>query len=102
LTGSLTHGTFFIKPNVCGGVPRKAGTATTVKIISAIVSLLKGKLKRVAVDEADSSMYKANRMLKDTGIISCAEGLGIDVVNLSQGDMVEVRAHTQLELSHAI
>jgi uncharacterized protein (DUF362 family) len=80
----------FIKPNVCGGVPGKVGTATNVKIISAIVSLLKGKVARVAVGDADSSMYKADRMLKDTGIVNCAEGLGIEVVNLSQGEMVEV------------
>jgi len=81
----------FIKPNVCGGVPGKVGTFTSIEVISAIVSLLKGRVGRIAVGEADSSMYLADRMLKESGIIDVAERLGIEVVNLSRGDMVEVK-----------
>ncbi len=79
-----------IKPNICGGVPGKIGTFTNIDIVAAIVSLLKGKVKRITVGEADSSMYLADRMLKETGIADSAGKLGIEIVNLSQGEMVEV------------
>ncbi|MBS7623339.1 DUF362 domain-containing protein [Candidatus Bathyarchaeota archaeon] len=80
----------FIKPNVCGGVPGKRGTFTSLDLISAIASMLKSRVKRVAVGEADSSMYLAERMLKENGIIDCASRLGVDVVDLSKGDVIEV------------
>ncbi|MEM3673761.1 MAG: DUF362 domain-containing protein [Candidatus Bathyarchaeia archaeon] len=51
---------------------------------------MKGKVRRIAVGEADSSMYSADRMLKETGISEVAKNLGIEVVNLSQGEMTEV------------
>jgi uncharacterized protein (DUF362 family) len=79
-----------IKPNVCGGVAGKIGTFTNIDIVASIVSLLQGKVKRITVGEADSSMYLADRMLKETGIADCAGRLGIEVVNLSQGEMVDV------------
>jgi uncharacterized protein (DUF362 family) len=79
-----------IKPNVCGGVPGKIGTFTSVKVVSSIASLLKGKVRRIVVGEADSSMYLADRMFKETGIFEAAKDLGIEVVNLSQGEMSEV------------
>lgn len=80
----------FIKPNVCGGVPGKRGTFTSIELLSAIVSVLKSRVKRVAIGEADSSMYLAEKMLKENGIIDCASRLGVDVVDLSKGDEVEV------------
>lgn len=80
----------FIKPNVCGGVPGKIGTFTSVNVVSSIVFLLKGKVRRIVVGEADSSMYLADRMFKETGIFEAAKDLGIEVVNLSQGEMSEV------------
>jgi uncharacterized protein (DUF362 family) len=82
-----------IKPNVCGGVPGKIGTFTSLSIISAITSLLKGRVARVVIGEADSSMYSADRMLKENGITESADRLGTDVVNLSQGEMVKVAVH---------
>lgn len=79
-----------IKPNVCGGVPGKTGTFTSAEVISAIASLLKNRVRRIAVGEADSSMYIADRMLKENCVIDVANDLGIEVVNLSQGEMVEI------------
>jgi uncharacterized protein (DUF362 family) len=75
----------FIKPNVCGGVPGKSGTFTNVEVVSSIASMLKGKVRQIAVGEADSSMYLADRMLKETGILDVANDLDIEVVNLSGG-----------------
>ncbi|MEM3004270.1 MAG: DUF362 domain-containing protein [Candidatus Bathyarchaeia archaeon] len=44
----------------------------------------------MAIGEADSSMYLAERMLKENGIIDSASRMGVDIVDLSKGDMVEV------------
>ncbi len=79
-----------IKPNVCGGVPGKVGTFTSLEVISGITSVLKNKVNRIAIGEADSSMYIADRMLKENKIIDYLEELGAEIVNLSKGDMEEV------------
>ncbi|MFQ6077295.1 MAG: DUF362 domain-containing protein [Candidatus Bathyarchaeia archaeon] len=78
----------FIKPNVCGGVPGKVGTFTNPQVLEALIKLAKGRAERVLVGEADSCMYTADVMLKETGIREAAEALGAEVVNLSKGDMV--------------
>lgn len=47
----------------------KIGTFTSLEVTSAVISLLKGKVKRKAIGEADSSMYLADEMLKEEGIM---------------------------------
>jgi uncharacterized protein (DUF362 family) len=79
-----------IKPNVCGGVPEKIGTFTSLEVISGITSVLKGKVGRIAIGESDSSMYVADRMLKENKIADYSEELGAEIVNLSKGDMEEI------------
>jgi uncharacterized protein (DUF362 family) len=79
-----------IKPNVCGGVPGKVGTFTSLEVISGITSVLKNKVNRIAIGEADSSMYIADKMLKENKIIDYSEKLGAEIVNLSKGNMEEV------------
>jgi uncharacterized protein (DUF362 family) len=79
-----------IKPNVCGGVPGKIGTFTSLEVISGITSILKEKVCRIAIGEADSSMYIADRMLKENKIVDYSEELGAEIVNLSKGAMEEV------------
>jgi uncharacterized protein (DUF362 family) len=81
----------FIKPNVCGGISGKRGTFTSLKVVSSIASMLKRRVRRVAVGEADSSMYQADEMMMETGVMDAAKDLDIDVVNLSRGEMVEVK-----------
>ncbi|WP_455278324.1 DUF362 domain-containing protein, partial [[Eubacterium] cellulosolvens] len=78
-----------IKPNVCGGVPGKVGTFTSIEVISGITSVLKGKVSRIGIGESDSSMYDADRMLKENKIIDYSKKYGLDVINLSKGDIEE-------------
>ncbi|MEM3595601.1 MAG: DUF362 domain-containing protein [Candidatus Bathyarchaeia archaeon] len=80
-----------IKPNVCGGISGKTGTFTSVEVVSSIMSMLKGKVRRIAVGEADSSMYLADRMMAETGILDVAKDLDVEVINLSRGEMVDVK-----------
>ncbi|MBS7628768.1 DUF362 domain-containing protein [Candidatus Bathyarchaeota archaeon] len=84
------HDFAFIKPNVCGGISGKTGTFTSVEVVSSIISLLKGKVGRIAVGEADSSMYLADKMMRETGILDVAKDLDVDAVNLSRGEMVDM------------
>ncbi|WP_455369105.1 DUF362 domain-containing protein [[Eubacterium] cellulosolvens] len=79
-----------IKPNVCGGVPGKIGTFTSLEVISGITSILNGKVGRIAIGESDSSMYIADRMLKENKITDHSEELGAEIINLSKGDMEEI------------
>jgi uncharacterized protein (DUF362 family) len=80
----------FIKPNVCGGVAGKRGSYTDPKVISTLIKLTKDRASRVIVGEADSEMYRAETMLKETGIRRTTESLGAEVVNLSNGEMVTI------------
>lgn len=82
-----------IKPNVCGGVPGKIGTFTSLEVISGITSVLKNKVNRIAIGEADSSMYIADRMLKENKIVDHSEEMNVEIINLSKGEMEEVTVY---------
>ncbi|MFQ6084871.1 MAG: DUF362 domain-containing protein [Candidatus Bathyarchaeia archaeon] len=88
----------FIKPNVCGGVPGKAGTFTSTAVLSAAIKLVKRRTEKVAIGEADSSMYTAGMMLEETHVRDVGESLGCDVVNLSRGEMVQVEVPKGYEM----
>ena len=77
-----------IKPNVCGGVPEKIGTFTCLEAISALIKKLEGKVKKITIGEADSSMYLADDMFEANGLKILAKELDVDLVNLSEGNMI--------------
>ncbi len=81
---------FLIKPNVCGGVPGKKGSYTNPSVLASMIRLLREMDMEVSVGEADSCMYTADVMLQKTGIGEVAVKSGAEVVNLSQGDMVNI------------
>jgi uncharacterized protein (DUF362 family) len=78
-----------IKPNVCGGVPEKVGTYTSIEAIKALVKELKDKVKKITIGESNSSMYLADKMFEINGIKEMANTMGIEVVNLSEGPMMD-------------
>ena len=57
-----------IKPNVCGGVPEKVGTYTSIEAISALIKELEGKVQKISIGESNSSMYHADKMFEINGI----------------------------------
>lgn len=44
---------------------------------------------RLRAREADSSMYDAERMFEENGVNTMAKELGVEVLNLSKGPMIE-------------
>jgi len=84
------HQRIFIKPNVCGGVPGKSGSFTNLKVVTSTIELLQKMGVMISVGEADSCMYTADVMLKETGISETCYKTGVEVVNLSKGDMVKI------------
>ncbi|MCD6529973.1 DUF362 domain-containing protein [Candidatus Bathyarchaeota archaeon] len=58
----------FIKPNVCGGVPGKPGSSTNPDVLTSVINLLHKIDVEVFVGEADSCMYTADVMLRETGV----------------------------------
>jgi len=79
-----------IKPNVCGGVPEKIGTYTSIETISKLIKELKDKVKKISIAESNSSMYLADQMFEVNGINKIANELGVEVINLSEGPMMEI------------
>jgi uncharacterized protein (DUF362 family) len=79
-----------IKPNVCGGVPEKIGTYTSIEAITALVKELEDKVQKITIGESNSSMYLVDKMFEINGIKDMANAMGIDVVNLSEGPMIEI------------
>ena len=79
-----------IKPNVCGGVPEKIGTYTSIEAITALVKELEDKVQKITIGESNSSMYLADKMFEINGIKDMANAMGIDVVNLSESPMIEI------------
>jgi uncharacterized protein (DUF362 family) len=80
----------FLKPNICGGVPGKPGSFTNPELVGSLIKFLRGSGTEISVGEADSCMYPADLMLKETGIEKISIRNGAKVVNLSKGDMTRV------------
>jgi uncharacterized protein (DUF362 family) len=79
-----------IKPNICGGVPGKIGTYTSIEAIEAMIKELEGKVQKISIGESNSSMYLADKMFEINGIKDYANSMDIELVNLSEGPMIEI------------
>jgi uncharacterized protein (DUF362 family) len=53
------------------------------------VTELEGKVQKISIGEANSSMYLADEMFEINGINDMANKMGIEVVNLSEGPMMD-------------
>jgi len=78
----------FIKPNLCNDMPPSSGVTTDLRIVAAIIKVLRGSgVAEICVGE--SSIYRTEENLKRLGFYTLSE-LGARPLNLDAGEWVAV------------
>ncbi len=80
-----------VKPNLCTERPDQIHTAnTSAEVLRAVCAVLRERTDRVTIVESDGARYKAEAAFENNGVYRIAEELGVNVVNLSRDELVEV------------
>jgi uncharacterized protein (DUF362 family) len=80
-----------VKPNLCTERPDQIHTAnTSAEVLRAVCRVLRERTSHVTVVESDGARYKAETAFENNGVYGIADELGLNVVNLSRDELVEV------------
>ena len=89
LVGSDAH--VVIKPNLCTERPEQIHTSnTSLSVLRAVCEVLKQRTGRITIVESDGVRYPAEAAFENNGVYRLAEELGLEVLNLSKDELVEV------------
>lgn len=84
--------TVLVKPNLCYYWDYSTGETTDPRVVSAIIDCLRaivGDDVNIFVGEADASAMKTKYAFKMLGYEELSRTKGVDLINLSEGDVVE-------------
>ncbi len=80
-----------IKPNLCTERKEQLRVAnTSSEVVEAVCQVLIERTKNIAIVESDGARYKAEAAFENNGIYQIGQALGVQVVNLSNDELVEV------------
>lgn len=77
-----------VKVNICGGVPDKKGTFTSIDVADALADLILSAGGKPIFADADMIWVKFWPAAKDAGYVDWAKKKGVDLVNLSETEIV--------------
>ncbi|MDQ1255127.1 MAG: hypothetical protein QG646_4406, partial [Euryarchaeota archaeon] len=77
-----------VKINICGGVPDRMGTFTSIKVADVLADLILSAGGKPAFADADMIWTKFWPAAKDSGFVEWAKKKGVDLVNLSETKIV--------------
>jgi uncharacterized protein (DUF362 family) len=77
-----------VKINICGGVPDKPGTFTSIEVADAVADLILSAGGKPTFADADMVWTKFWPAAKDAGFVEWAKKKGVDLVNLSETGIV--------------
>ena len=77
-----------VKVNICGGVPDKKGTFTSIEVADALADLILSAGGKPIFADADMIWVKFWPAAKDEGYVDWAEKKGVKLVNLSETEIV--------------
>lgn len=78
-----------VKINVCGGVPDKIGTFTSIEVSDVLVDLIVSAGGKPIFADADMIWVKFWPAATDSGYVEWAKKKGVDLVNLSETEIVQ-------------
>ena len=80
-----------IKPNLCTERPEQIHTAnTSLGVLRALCHALLERTSRIKVVESDGARYSAEAAFENNGVYRLAQELGLQVVNLSKDELVDM------------
>jgi uncharacterized protein (DUF362 family) len=77
-----------VKVNICGGVPDKKGTFTSIEVADALADLILSAGGEPTFADADMIWVKFWPAARDSGYVDWAEKKGVKLVNLSETEIV--------------
>jgi len=77
-----------VKVNICGGVPDKKGTFTSIEVADALADLILSAEGEPIFADADMIWVKFWPAARDSGYVDWAEKKGVKLVNLSETEIV--------------
>lgn len=77
-----------VKVNICGGVPEKPGTFTSIEVADALADLIIGAGGTPTFADADMVWVKFWQAARDSGYVDWAKKRGVELVNLSDTQIV--------------
>ena len=77
-----------VKVNICGGVPDKKGTFTSIEVADALADLILSAEGEPIFADADMIWVKFWPAARDAGYVDWAEKKGVKLVNLSETEIV--------------
>ena len=86
-----------IKPNVCNAKNPYGMVNTDLRVLEAVVGMVREKAGRITVVESDNISGTAERRMEGSGFLNLLEGLGVEFLNLS-GDDYEAHEVAGVEL----
>ena len=80
-----------IKPNLCTERPEQIHTAnTSIGVLRAVCEVLREQTPRITIVESDGARYPAEAAFENNGVYALAAELGLQVLNLSKDELVEM------------
>jgi uncharacterized protein (DUF362 family) len=86
-----------IKPNVCNAKNPYGMVNTDLRVLEAVVGMVREKAGRITVVESDNISGTAERRMEGSGFLNLLEGLDVEFLNLS-GDDYEAHEVAGVEL----
>ena len=77
-----------VKVNICGGVPEKIGTFTSITVADVLADLIKSVGAEPIFADADMVWVKFWQAANDSGYVEWAKKKGVRLVNLSETKIV--------------
>ncbi|MDD1732082.1 MAG: hypothetical protein CG440_453 [Methanosaeta sp. NSM2] len=77
-----------VKVNICGGVPEKMATFTSIDVADALADLIISAGGKPIFADADMIWVKFWPAARDSGYVDWAKKKGVDLVNLSETEIV--------------
>jgi uncharacterized protein (DUF362 family) len=80
-----------IKPNLCTERREQIHTAnTSIGVLRAVCEILQKQTPRITIVESNGARYPAEAAFENNGVYALAEELGVNVLNLSKDELVEM------------
>lgn len=80
-----------IKPNLCTERPEQIHTAnTSLGVLRAVCEVLLERTTKITIVESDGARYPAEAAFENNGIYRLASEMGLEVLNLSKDELVEI------------
>ena len=86
-----TGASVVIKPNLCTERREQISTAnTSITVLRAVCEVLRERTARITIVESNGARYPAEAAFENNGVYALGAELGLNVVNLSKDELVEM------------